>query len=292
MSNKVGRYEVVKHLASGGMADLLLARTSGIEGFQRHVVIKKIRAEQAKDAAFVQMFLTEARLAAALHHNNIIQVHDIGQDSGTHYFAMEYVHGEDLRKVLAHLNKADAQMPIPLVVSIVASAAAALHHAHEQRGPDRKPLGIVHRDVSPANILVGYDGSVKGCDFGIAKAVMRTAETQAGMLKGKVAYMAPEHCTGQTVDRRSDVFALGIVLYELATVRRLFKGDNDFLTMSAIVQGKVPSPRLHRSDLPPDIETIILKALARDPADRYQTAEQMRMALDAYATRAKIATPS
>jgi serine/threonine protein kinase len=264
LGTKLGRYQIVKHLASGGMAEVLLARASGIEGFTRHVVIKRIRPSQANDASFVQMFLNEARLAAQLHHHHIVQVHDIGQEGNEYFFAMEYVHGEDLRRLLTHLARHKQKLPFEHVVTIITAAATALHHAHEQLGPDRKPLCIVHRDVTPANILVGYDGSVKVADFGIAKAAARTAEvTQAGTLKGKASYMSPEQCTGSaTLDRRSDVFALGIVLYELATTRRLFKADNDFLTMSAIVSGMVPSPREQRSDMPISLEAIILQALA------------------------------
>jgi serine/threonine-protein kinase len=202
------------------MAELLLARASGIEGFARHVVIKRIRSEQARDPRYVKMFLDEARLAAALHHQNVVQVHDIGEQEGAYYFAMEYVHGEDLRQFLHHHAKAKLTTPYEHVVAIVGAAAAGLHHAHEQRGADRQPLGIVHRDVSPGNILIGYDGCVKVVDFGIAKAAATTAETQSKVLKGKVGYMAPEQCRGRDVDRRADVYALGVVLYEATTVRR------------------------------------------------------------------------
>ncbi|MEO8700036.1 MAG: serine/threonine-protein kinase [Kofleriaceae bacterium] len=278
----------MRHLASGGMAEVILARATGIEGFERHVVIKRIRSEQARDARFVQMFLDEARLAASLHHNNIAQVHDIGQDDGEYFFTMEYVHGEDLRRLLMHVADHDGKVPIEHVITIVASSAAALHHAHEHRGPDRKRLGIVHRDVSPANILVAYDGNVKVVDFGIAKVSQRTTETHSGLMKGKVAYMSPEQCVGQTVDCRSDIFCLGIVLYELVTVRRLFKGANDFLTMSSITHGVIPAPSELRPDLPPELEAIILKALAMNPADRYQTADEMRVALEEFAARAQL----
>ena len=272
------------------MAEVLLARASGIEGFERHVVIKRIHPDQARDERFVAMFLDEARLAAALHHQNVVQVHDIGEDQGEYFFAMEYVHGEDLRKLLMHANRADQTVPLEHLVTIITGAAAGLHYAHEQRGLDRKPLGIVHRDVSPANILIGYDGAVKVADFGIAKAAFRTAETQSGILKGKVSYMSPEQCTGKPVDRRSDVFALGIVLYELATVRRLFKGDSDYDIMSAIVHGTIPPPTTKRADIPPALEQIILKALALDPALRYQSAHEMRLALEAYADAAGLRT--
>ena len=272
------------------MAEVLLARATGIEGFTRHVVIKRIRPGQAKDQAFVQMFLNEARIAAQLHHANIVQVHDIGQEGNEYFFAMEYVHGEDLRRLLTHVARNRQKVPLEHVVTIISAAAVALHHAHEQRGVDRKPLGIVHRDVTPANILVGYDGNVKVVDFGIAKAAARTEETQAGTLKGKASYMSPEQCTGSKVDRRSDVFALGIVLYELVTARRLFKAENDFLTMSAIVGGKVPPARTHRPDLPDALQAIMAKALALKVEDRYQTADDMRDALEQFAADAGLRT--
>jgi len=286
----LGRYQLVRHLATGGMADVLIARATGIEGFERHVVLKRIRAEQARDKRFVEMFLDEARLAASLHHMNIGQVHDIGTDDGEYFFAMEYIHGEDLRRILQYAAERDKTIPIDHIVTIVASCAAALHYAHEHRGPDRKPLGLVHRDVSPANILIGYDGNVKVVDFGIAKATQRTTETHSGLLKGKVAYMSPEQCLGTPVDRRSDIFCLGIVLYELITIRRLFKGANDFVTMSAITHGEIPRPSAYRPDLHPQLEAIILKALAANPDDRYQTADQMRAALEHYAAHAGLRT--
>jgi serine/threonine protein kinase len=283
---QLGRYQLVRHLASGGMADLWLARATGIEGFERHVAIKRIRKEQARDGRFVQMFLDEARLAASLHHNNIATVHDIGQTQGEYFFAMEWVHGEDLRKILMHASAREQHLPIEHVMTIVLAATAALHYAHEHKSQ------IVHRDVSPANIIVGYDGNVKVVDFGIAKAAHRTKETQSGALKGKVAYMSPEQCVGQPVDRRSDIFSLGIVLYELVTVRRLFKAANDFLTMSAIIHGDIPPPSTIRPGVPREIEAIIMKALSPEPADRFRTAEEMRTALERFCVANHIRTSS
>ncbi len=285
-----GRYEIVKHLASGGMAQVLLARTIGIEGFERYVVVKQIHVERASDPKVVKMFIDEARLAASLHHANIVQVHDIGQDEGDYYFTMEYLHGEDLRSLLHKLSLAHQTLPLEHVITIISSAAAALHHAHEQRGSDRRPLGLVHRDVSPANVFVCYDGTVKMVDFGIAKAAHRSTETNSGTLKGKISYMAPEQCMGLEVDRRSDVYALGIVLYELYTVRRLFKGSSEFLTMSAIVSGEIPRPSLHRPDIPRELEQIMLKALALRREDRFQTTAEMRIALDRLAERLGLRT--
>jgi serine/threonine protein kinase len=267
------------------MAEVLLARVTGIEGFERHVVIKRIRAEQARDKSHVQMFLEEARLAATLHHHNVVQVHDIGEEQGEYFFVMEYVHGEDVRRILTAVTGREARAPLEHVLTIITGAAAGLHHAHEQCGPNRVPLGIVHRDVSPENILVGYDGGVKVADFGIAKASSRSLQTESGIRKGKVAYMSPEQCLGLPVDRRSDIFALGIVLYESLTTRRLFKEDNDFLTMTTIVQSKIPPPSTVWPQIPPELEQIVMKALSPLPGDRYATADELRRALEAFAAK-------
>ena len=262
------------------MADVLLARVDGIEGFERHVVIKCIRGEKATDPQYIKMFVDEARLAARLHHQNIVQVHDIGEDAGDYFFAMEFLHGEDLRKVMLQVVRRKELVPLPYAVPIIASAAAGLHHAHEQRDGTGQPLGIVHRDVSLSNIMVGYDGSVKVTDFGIAKATSRSAQTETGARKGKLAYMSPEQCLGKAIDRRSDVFALGIVLYELVTARRLFKADSDYLVMNAIVLGEIRPPSRLRADVPPALDAIVLRALERKPADRYQTAGDLQVALE------------
>jgi serine/threonine protein kinase len=271
------------------MADVLLGRSDGIEGFERHVVVKRIRAEHAKDKRFIQMFLDEARVAASLHHQNVVQVFDIGEANGEYFFAMEYIHGEDLRTMLSAVSKSKQHMPLGHAIAIISAAASGLHYAHERRSNDKKAMHIVHRDVSPSNIIIGYDGAVKVLDFGIAKAAMRQVETRSGSLKGKVSYMSPEQCKGETtIDRRSDVYSLGVVLYELATTTRLFKGDSDYLMMDAIVNGKVPLPRVKRPDLPNELSSIIMRALSVDPARRYQTAEDMRVALDQFAIKANL----
>ena len=279
METHLGRYTVLAHLASGGMADVLLARTDGIEGFQRHVVLKRIRPEYARDERFIRMFLHEARLVADLHHHNIVQVYDVGQEGDEYFLAMEYLHGEDLRTVLAAASKRRAHVPLGHVISIVSAAAAGLHYAHERRGSDNRPLGIVHRDISPSNLLVGYDGSIKVVDFGIAKASAQD-DTHSGSLRGKISYLSPEQCKGERVDRRSDVYALGVVLYELATTTRLFKGDSDYRVMDAIVNGRIAQPKVRRPDLPDELSAIIMRALAVDPEHRYFTADELRVALD------------
>jgi serine/threonine protein kinase len=282
-SKQFGRYQIVKHLATGGMAEVFLATATGIEGFSRHVVLKQIDPLHSQSPTFVKMFLDEARLAASLHHHNIIQVHDIGREGDTYFFAMEYVHGEDLRSVLTTTNARKEKTPLEHVITIVTAAASALHYAHDHCGPDRKPLNLVHRDVSPSNVLIGFDGNVKVVDFGIAKSAMGTNETRVGDIKGKFSHMSPEQCLGKSLDRRSDVFALGIVLYELLAVRRLFRGDSDFAKMKATIEGTIYPPSKHRPGLPPELDAIVMKALARDPAERYQTADELRVALERFA---------
>ncbi len=270
------------------MAEVFLARSAGLGGFERHVVLKFLRAERAEQLGMGEELLGEARLVASLHHHNIVQVHDVGREDGKYFFAMEYVHGEDCRALLRKVKDNKDKVPLAHIVTIVTSAAAGLHHAHEQRGADRKPLNIVHRDISPGNILIGFDGSVKVADFGIAKTDVQSANTQAGEVKGKAGYMAPEQCKVMPLDRRTDVYMLGIVLYELCTVRRLFKAESKFATMQQIVEGNIPPPSRFRRDLPDELERIVKKALATDPADRYQTADELRVVLEAFATRANL----
>jgi serine/threonine-protein kinase len=266
------------------MARIYIARSTGIGAFERHVVLKMITPERANDQTAVSMFLDEARLAASLNHHNVAQVFEVGEDAGIHYLAMEYVHGQDLRALLAKAGAAGTRMPIELALIVASGTAAGLHHAHERRGPDGQPLGIVHRDVSPSNIMVGYDGAVKLLDFGIAKAAQRSVETQSGVIKGKFAYMAPEQCRGRGVDRRSDVFSLGIILYEITTQHRCFRADSDFDTMHRIVTGDVVRPTRVVPGYPPALEAIIMTALASDPSQRYQSAGAVLEAIESFAT--------
>jgi serine/threonine-protein kinase len=279
---------VISHLATGGMAQIYLARQSGLGAFERHVVLKTILRERASDQRFVTMFLDEAKLAATLNHQNIAQVYEVDQADGAYFMAMEYVHGENARAILETTLRRGWTIPLELAVMIVSGAAAGLHHAHERKGKQGQPLNIVHRDVSPANIMVGYDGSVKVLDFGIAKAEERATKTVGGTIKGKYGYMSPEQCKGKPIDRRSDIFALGICLYELTTLRRAFKGNDDFETMKRIVAGDVILPSVAVAGYPRELEAIILTAMANDPNARFQTAQEMTEALDAFAVRMKL----
>jgi len=285
---RIGRYEVISHLATGGMAHILLAKQTGLGSFERHVVLKTIMHERANDQRFVTMFLDEAKLAATLNHQNVAQVYEVDQADGAYFMAMEYVHGENARAILEAVLRRGWTIPLELAVMIISGAAAGLHHAHERRGKAGTPLNIVHRDVSPANIMIGYDGSIKVLDFGIAKAEERLTKTVGGTIKGKYGYMSPEQCKGKPVDRRSDIFALGIVLYELTTLRRAFKAKDDFETMKRIVAGDVMLPSIAVPGYPRELEAIVSTAMAGDPNARFQSGQELIEALDTFAVRAKL----
>jgi len=277
---RLGRYEVVRHLASGGMAEIYLAKHGAEE-----VVVKVISRERGHDQKFVQMFLDEARVAATLHHPNIAGMLEVGRQDETYFLAMEYIDGDTVRALLERAVTIGYRVPLPVCVHIVAAVAAGLHHAHERKAATGDRLEIVHRDVTPSNIMLSWKGEVKLLDFGIAQANNRAAETQSGTIKGKFAYMSPEQCRGKGIDRRTDVFALGIVLYELTTQRRCFRTDSDFETMDRIVKGRIVTPTSFDPRYPPELEAILLKAMALDPDQRYLTAEAFRQALAAYAPR-------
>jgi serine/threonine-protein kinase len=277
----VGRYVLLAPLAEGGMAEIWLARQSGLQGFEKLVVIKRMANATEAEPEFIEMFLTEARLAAQLSHPHIVQIFDLGEEAGAFYMAMEYLDGEDLARIRRAGNQLGKPLPDALVAFLIAQAAAGLHYAHTRAGLDGKPLAIVHRDVSPQNLIVTWDGSLKIVDFGIAKAA--TQSTVSGKLKGKLGYMAPEQARLEPVDARSDVFALGVVLFELLTHTRLLPklGDADILaTIAGDVQ--LPRPSERRPGVPYDLERIVLRAMSRDPAERYQSAREMQEALEGY----------
>jgi eukaryotic-like serine/threonine-protein kinase len=279
-------YEILAKLAMGGMAEIFLARGASAAGVERYVVLKRVLRHRASDVHFVQMFLDEARLAAQLQHPNIAQVYDIGKLGDSYFFTMEYVHGETVRSLLARSHGLRRQIPISSVLSIMAGASAGLHHAHDRKGFDGRHLGIVHRDVSPSNLMVSYEGTVKVVDFGVAKAAHRSTETLSGTVKGKISYMSPEQCKGAAeIDRRSDLFSLGIVMWEMLTTEKLFRRTSDFETMQAIVSDTVPPPSQLRPDVPPDVDHVVGKLLAKDPAQRYQTADELHEAIETVAVR-------
>jgi serine/threonine protein kinase len=271
------------------MAEVVLARTRGAEGFEKLVCVKRIRAELAHDKQYVEMFLDEARLGAMLHHPNLVQVFDFGVEGGVPFYAMEWLHGEDLRAIQHAARASGRPLSLANAVEIIIDVCAGLHHAHELRDGDGRPMGLVHRDVSPQNVLVTYDGAVKVVDFGIAKARgARRAETQHGTLKGKVQYMSPEQCHGEGLDRRSDVFAIGILLWELTVGRGLYRGASDFAILKAITERDAPRPSEIVARYPAALEAIVMRALARDREARWSTAEELQLALEEYAREARL----
>ncbi len=280
---RLGRYRVVQRLGSGGMAELYLARAKGAEGFSKLVAIKRILPHLSDDRTLVDMFFNEARLAATLDHPNVAQVLDFDEFDTEHYMAMEYVHGPSVREILRRAANTGGELPLACALSIVVGAAAGLHHAHERSDERGRPLAIVHRDVSPSNVLVTTEGNVKLIDFGIARAAARTSVTHGKAIKGKVGYMAPEQCLGQAVDRRTDVFALGIMLWELTVLERLFVAESDLAVMNLVANGQITPPSDRRPDYPPALEQIVLQALAPEPEDRYPTALALMETVEDYA---------
>jgi serine/threonine protein kinase len=286
---RLGRYRVLRPLAQGGMAELFLARSSGIQGIEKLVVVKRVLPDLARDGDYASMFIDEARLAARMHHSNLVQVYDIGEADGLPFYAMEYLDGHDVRAIVRMVNGQKETLPLEHALSIVIGVAAGLHYAHEMRDEDGRPLGIVHRDVSPQNVAVTFDGGVKLFDFGVAKAKRRTTETRHGTLKGKLQYMSPEQCRGEEVDRRSDVFSCAILLWELTTGRRLFGGKSDFGVMKSIAEADAPKPSLVWPDCPSELEAIVMRGLRREPEARFSTAEELQLALEAFAREKRLA---
>jgi len=290
--SKLGNYELVLRIGRGGMATVWVARERANESKDdRLVAVKVMLNELADENEFVKMFLDEVRLARSIRHPNVVDVYDVGEYEGMMWMSMEWVEGESLHTVIAEAGKRRA-IPPELAVRIIADAAAGVHAAHELRDLDGSLRGVVHRDISPHNILIGTNGIVKLVDFGVAKAVGRISEaTRAGQLKGKFGYMSPEQALGKGVDRRSDVFSLGIVLFELTTSRRLFRGEHDVETLRLVISGAVPRPTLIDAKYPPELERIVLRALERDVTKRYQTAAEFEQDLRAYLKSERLIVP-
>jgi serine/threonine-protein kinase len=264
------------------MAELFLALQEGVGGFSKIVALKRILPHLSDAPDFVSMFLDEAKLAARLDHPNIVRIYDLGSIEGQYYLAMEYLPGEDL-SLVARVNKRRQRTIDPdIAATMICSAAEGLHYAHGMTDATGRPVSLVHRDVTPANILVTYHGNVKLVDFGIAKASVNSSTTEVGNFKGKIAYLAPEQIAGEPADRRSDVFSLAIVFWELLVGKRLFGGDSDVSTLRAISSGPIRPPSEFRRDIPPRLEAILMKALSRNPAERFQTAGEMADALEGY----------
>jgi len=282
MTTPLGKYKLVKLIAAGGMAEVYLARQAGAAGFEKQVCLKRILPHLAKDKQFVDMFLNEARLASQLDHPNIVSIFDLGEANGNYFIAMEFIDGPNLRGVAKRAAELNEFLPLAEVLKIVAQAAAGLQYAHDLADRDGKPLGLVHRDISPDNILVHRNGTAKVVDFGIAKAAGSTAgATRTGTLKGKVAYMPPEQLRGEPLDRRTDVFALGVVLYELIGGKRPWSADNEVALIGQMMTtDAVPLGEL-RPDAPEELVAIVHKALAKDRAARYQSCNELLVDLEA-----------
>lgn len=282
-----GRYTLLRKIASGGMGQVLLGK-KGADGFEKLVVIKRILPHLVEDEEFFAMFQDEARITMRLDHPNIARINEFGEEHGIHFIEMEYVAGEDLRRLDKRARAAGTPIPLGVILRVIADAAAGLDFAHKAKDSKGNALNLVHRDVSPQNVLIGFDGSVKLIDFGVAKAIGRAQHTATGILKGKFPYMSPEQADGRDIDARSDVFSLGIVLWELLVGRRLFKGESDVQTQRLVKACQVPAPSTLAPALSSELDDIVLKSLARNKEHRYKDAAAFRMALEEYALSRRI----
>ena len=280
----IGRYQLITPLASGGMAEIWLARQPGLRGFEKVVVIKRMVGALEEDPEHVEMFVGEARLAAGLTHPHVVQIYELGQEHGSFYIVMEFIDGESLAAVWREGLRKNKPMPGPLAAQLIAWAAEGLHHAHTRTGKNGEPLVIIHRDVSPQNLIVTYDGSLKLVDFGIAKVASQA--TVSGKLKGKLAYMSPEQGRTEPLDARSDIFSLGVVLFEMVTRTRLFPRLDELEILRKTLSG-APLPRAQerRADVPDALNRIIAKALAQRRESRYSSARELQVALEDWLLR-------
>ncbi len=290
---RVDRYELVGELASGGMATVFLARLSGVGGFQRFVAMKRLHPHLANEKEFVEMFLDEARIAARIHHPNVVPILEVGASPVGYYLVMEYIEGDTLARLLARAAQRGKRLPIPIALRIAVDTLSGLHAAHELRDDAGNPINLVHRDVSPQNVLVGVDGIARITDFGVARAASRLTATRVGQLKGKIAYMAPEQAAGEeSLDRRADVFAAGIVIWEELAAKRLFKAENEAATLSRVMTEPVPLLSELVPGLSVQLSNVVMRALERDVNKRFSTCAQFGDALEAAATgKERIATP-
>ena len=288
VKTRLGRYELLARLATGGMGEIFLARLEGAEGFEKLYVVKRILPHLADDARFRQMLIAEARIASRIAHPNICQVYELGETDGQLYIVMEYLEGITMLPLLRRASKEQHPLELGFIGGVIQQVCDALHYAHELKDRNGESLGIVHRDVTPSNVFLTESGVAKVLDFGIAKAKGASTQTQEGTVKGKYAYMAPEQLRGGGVDRRVDVFALGVVLYEMLALRRLFQRKTDYLTFRAVMEQPIPDVRRYRPDIPPALADVLARALDREPATRYESARQFgTAALDAFGSVAR-----
>jgi serine/threonine-protein kinase len=290
LPRRFGKYTLIRKLATGGMAELFLAIQKSMAGFEKLIVIKRILPAMNQDRAFIEMLLHEARIAATLSHANIAQTFDVGLVDGTYYIAMEHVHGEDLRAIVRQMReKGVREFPLEHAISIILAICGGLSYAHEKRALDGSSLNIVHRDISPQNVVVTFEGDIKIVDFGIAKSDTQLGvDTSSGKLKGKVPYMSPEQARGEEIDSRSDLFAVGIILFELTTGKRLFKRQGDFETLKLICEREYPRPSRIREGYPEELERIVMRALEKDKDARFQSGREMQAALEDFVRHERI----
>jgi serine/threonine protein kinase len=286
-----GPYKLLERVAVGGMAEVFRAKRSGVEGFEKIVAVKRILPHLSDNKEFVDMFVDEAKLVAGLTHPNIVQIFDLGKIDKTYYIAMEYVPGKDLRTILRCARERGLRLPLDLSVLVVSRVCAALEYAHRARDDQGRAMRIVHRDISPQNILISFEGDVKLTDFGIAKAATKATSTDSGALRGKLLYMSPEQAWGKPMDRRSDVFSLGIVFYEMVTDQKPFLGTSEMSILETVRECRISPPTSFNARLPEKIEKVILKALERDPDDRYQDAAEMARDLERVLRERQAPTP-
>ena len=277
-----GKYLLLDRVSVGGMAEVFKAKSYGVEGFEKIIAIKRILPSMGEDRDFIKMFIDEAKIVGQLAHANICQIFELGRIDGTHFIAMEYIWGKDVLQLQNRLRKLDQVMLVPMACHIIAKVCEGLDYAHRKRDPMGNPIEIVHRDCSPQNVIISYEGEVKIIDFGIAKAASRSSRTMAGVLKGKFGYMSPEQVRGLPLDRRSDIFALGTVLYEILTRERLFQAESDFSTLEKVRNVDIEPPRSVNRNIPEEVEAIVMKALAGDPDDRYQWCSEMHADLQRF----------
>lgn len=282
MTDSQQRYRVVEKLESGGMAEVFRAESEGLQGFRKQVAIKRVLPHLSSKKKFIQMFLDEARLSAQLSHSNCVQVFDIGVGDNAFFIVMEFVDGANLKSVIDVLRKANREFPVECAVYIALEICKGLSYAHELTDPNGVPLHIVHRDISPPNVLITKFGEIKIVDFGLAKANSQLEKSEPGIIKGKFSYLSPEAAMGQEVDARTDVFAVGIMLWELLAGQRLFLGDTDFQTVKKVQAAQVPSISQINRHVPAELERIINKSLARDPTQRYGTARDLGLELSKF----------
>ncbi|MBP7126020.1 serine/threonine protein kinase [Myxococcota bacterium] len=276
------RYRIIEKIDAGGMAEIYKAVAITLDGFEKPVAIKRILPSLCNQPKFVNMFLDEARLAMHLNHANIVQVFDVGRAQGTYFIVMELIEGYNLRRVFQRLSEVGQRFPVPIALFVVTEMLKGLAHAHERRDANGNPLGIVHRDVSPPNVLISRAGEVKVTDFGLAKAITQAELTDPGIVKGKFSYLSPEAIDGRAVDHRADLFSAGVVLWELLANRRLFLGKTEMETVDLVQKAEVPSLTLLNPDVPEELERLVLKSLARDPRKRYHSAREMGDSLMAF----------